>query len=131
MKECGVMLEITNLIIPTLNDSEEETRQLCGWVAENLGVDTPLHFSRFFPQHQLKHLPPTPTETILRAREIAQEEGLQFVYVGNMQCDEGESTHCPGCEKLLIERHGYTVHQNRIVNGQCPACRTSIFGIWS
>jgi pyruvate formate lyase activating enzyme len=131
MKECGVMLEITNLIIPTLNDSEEETRQLCGWLVENLGPETPLHFSRFFPQNQLQHLPSTPTDTILRAWEIALEAGLEFVYVGNMRSDDGENTHCPDCGKLLIERHGYTVRKNRLADGQCPACNASIHGIWA
>ncbi len=130
MKECGVMLEITNLIIPTLNDSEEETKQLCGWIAETLGPETPLHFSRFFPQNKLKHLPPTPTDTLLRAREIALQAGLQFVYVGNMQSDEGENTHCPNCGKLLIERHGYTVRRNLVAASQCPACHAPIPGVW-
>ncbi len=131
MKECGVMLEVTNLIIPTLNDSKEETHQLCGWVAENLGPETPLHFSRFFPQNKLKHLPPTPEETILAAREIAIESGLQFVYVGNMQAAEGENTQCPDCGELLIERHGYSVRQNNISNGTCPSCHTPIPGVWA
>ena len=130
MKECGVMLEITNLIIPTLNDSEEETKQLCGWIAENLGSETPLHFSRFFPQNELKHLPPTPIDTLLRAREIALQTGLQFVYVGNLQSDEGENTHCPNCGKPLIERHGYHVRKNRLAAGQCPACQTPVPGVW-
>lgn len=130
MKECGLMLEVTNLIIPTLNDSEEETKQLCGWMVENLGIETPLHFSRFFPQNELKHLPPTPFDTILRAREIARETGLQHVYVGNMRGDDGENTHCPGCGKLLIERRGYNVLQNRVANGQCPACHVPVHGIW-
>ena len=125
------MLEITNLIIPTLNDSEDETKQLCDWVVKNLGPETPLHFSRFFPQNQLKQLPPTPTNTILRAREIALDAGLQHVYVGNMQSDEGEDTCCPGCGELLVERCGYTIRQNRITKGQCPECRTSISGVWS
>ena len=130
MKECGVMLEITNLIIPTLNDSEDETKQLCGWVAENLGPGTPLHLSRFFPQNELKHLPPTPPGTLLRAREIAIQAGLWFVYIGNLQSGEGENTHCPNCGKLLIERTGYHVHKNRLANGQCPACQTPVSGIW-
>jgi pyruvate formate lyase activating enzyme len=131
MQKSGVMLEITNLIIPTLNDSEEETKELCGWVADNLGIDTPLHFSRFFPQHQLKHLPPTPIDTLLRAREIAHETGLRFVYLGNMQSADGENTNCPGCGKLLIERHGCTILQNHILKGQCPECRSPVLGIWS
>jgi pyruvate formate lyase activating enzyme len=130
MKECGVMVEITNLIIPTLNDSEAETRPLCDWVVENLGVETPLHFSRFFPQHKLLHLPPTPTDTILRARELAHQAGLQFVYVGNMQNEEGENTVCPSCNELLIERQGYTVRQNRLSRGTCPACQTPVYGLW-
>ncbi len=130
MKEYGVHLEVTNLIIPTLNDSEEETRQLCGWVVENLGPETPLHFSRFFPQNQLRHLPPTPTDTLLRAREIARETGLQFVYVGNMSSEEGENTYCPDCGKLLIERGGYIIRQNRLKNGRCSVCQTPIPGVW-
>ncbi len=131
MKESGVMLEVTNLLIPTLNDSENETRQLCEWITDNLGMETPLHFSRFFPQNQLKHLPPTPTDTILRAREIAIEAGLSFVYVGNISNGVGESTWCPTCEKLLIERHGYQIVENHLINGSCPHCSTPIYGIWA
>ena len=130
MKKSGVMLEVTNLLIPTLNDSEEETKRLCGWVAENLGIETPLHFSRFFPQNQLQHLPPTPPETLLRAREIAREAGLQFVYVGNLHSAAGENTYCPACGHLLIERHGYSIRQNRLENGQCPDCHSAVYGEW-
>lgn len=130
MKESGVFLEITNLIIPTLNDSAEETKMLCYWVVENLGVETPLHFSRFFPQNQLQHLPPTATETIMRAREIAMGAGLQYVYVGNMADGAGESTWCPDCNALLIDRSGYRIRKNRLKNGKCPDCGLSIPGIW-
>jgi pyruvate formate lyase activating enzyme len=130
MHECGVMLEVTNLLIPTLNDSEEETRQLCGWILENLGESTPLHFSRFFPQNQLKELPPTPEDTILRAREIAIETGLKHTYIGNMSGGEGESTWCPSCNKLLIERQGYHILRNTLKCGTCPDCATVINGIW-
>jgi len=130
MNECDVMLEVTNLIIPTLNDSENETRQLCDWIVENLGETTPLHFSRFFPKNQLKHLYPTPAETILRAREIAMNTGLKHVYVGNISDGAGESTWCPLCDKLLIERHGYSVVRNEMKKGSCPDCGTQINGIW-
>lgn len=131
MKECGVFLEITNLIIPTLNDSENETKMLCGWIVENLGDSTPIHFSRFFPQYQLLHLPPTPEETIIRAREIAIESGLKFSYVGNLQDRAGESTWCPECGTCLIERMGYQIGRNRINGGKCPECGTAIDGVWS
>ena len=130
MKERGVLLEVTNLIIPTLNDSEEETRRLCGWVAENLGIETPLHFSRFFPQNRLKHLPPTPTDTLLRAREIAHEAGLQFVYLGNVAGGTGQDTPCPTCGKILVERHGYAIQNNLVDGSRCPDCATRIPGIF-
>lgn len=130
MKECGVMLEITNLMVPTLNDAEDETRQLCDWVVENLGAETPLHFSRFFPQNQLKNLPPTPEETLLQARQIAMRTGLEFVYIGNMQNLDAETTWCPGCYQPLIERAGYQILRNRIKNGRCSDCSTPIVGIW-
>lgn len=131
MKETGIMLEITNLIIPTLNDSQDETRQMCDWIVKHLGGEIPLHFSRFFPQNELKYLPPTPVETILRARDIALDAGMRFVYVGNMPHGAGENTWCPNCEKLLIERRGYQVGKNEIENGSCPVCHTPIYGIWS
>ena len=130
MKASGVMLEITNLLIPTLNDSIDETRRLCDWIVENLGTETPLHFSRFFPQNQLQHLPPTPAETIRQARKIALNSGLQFVYVGNMADREGESTRCPACSKLIIERSGYQVSSLLGADGTCPNCREHIHGIW-
>lgn len=131
MKECNVMVEVTNLMIPTLNDSKDETRQLCDWIAENLGVDTPLHFSRFYPQNQLRHLPPTPVETILQARKIARDSGLRYVYVGNMADETGETTWCPGCNMPLVQRHGYRIARNILKEGRCPACDTSIHGIWT
>jgi len=130
MKECGVMLEITNLLIPTLNDSKEETVQLCDWIAANLGEETPLHFSRFYPQNQLKHLPQTPIETILGARQIGLDRGLKHVYVGNISDREGEMTRCPKCRAPLIERQGYHVVSNRMEKGHCSECQTLINGVW-
>ncbi|MDZ8118577.1 AmmeMemoRadiSam system radical SAM enzyme [Pontiella agarivorans] len=131
MKECGVFLEITNLLIPTLNDSEEETKLLSEWIVHNLGAYTPLHLSRFFPQNQLQHLPPTPSETILRARDIAIQAGLKFVYVGNMQDGAGESTWCPECGTCLIKRKGFQISAVRISDGKCPECGSKIYGIWN
>ena len=125
------VFEITNLIIPTLNDSEQEIRNLCEWIKQHLGDSTPLHFSRFFPQNKLKHLPPTSEDIIRRARETAYEIGLKHVYVGNMADREGEHTWCPGCKIRLIERRGYHVIHNRIKDGCCPDCSTAIHGLWN
>lgn len=130
MKEAGVWIELTNLIIPTLNDTEKETKELCNWVVQNLGTDTPLHFSRFFPQHQLKYLYPTPSSTIFRACEIAKEAGLNFVYTGNLDDRAGGSTSCPGCGTVLIERSTSQPTVNRLINGTCPSCDRGIPGIW-
>jgi pyruvate formate lyase activating enzyme len=129
-KASGVLVEVTNLIIPTLNDKPEQIRELCRWVKVNLGAETPLHFSRFFPRYKMRHLPPTSAQTLDLAREIAMEEGLQYVYIGNILSKEGQNTYCPGCKKLLIERTGYTILQNQIKRGECPDCGKEIYGIW-
>ncbi len=130
-KELGIWVEVTNLVIPTLNDSDADLRDLCRWHARNLGVDTPLHFSRFFPQYQMQHLPPTPTETLERARNIARGEGMQYVYIGNVLSPSGENTHCPACGMLLIERKGFSILRNEVRNGRCPGCNAEIHGIWT
>ena len=129
-KAAGVHLEVTNLIIPTLNDKPEQIRRLVLWVRDNLGSDTPLHFSRFFPLYKLTHLPPTSPETLEQARQIALEEGMDFVYIGNIASKEGQNTYCPKCKKMLIERSGYTILQNRIIDGCCPDCKHKIYGVW-
>ncbi|HOV33853.1 MAG TPA: AmmeMemoRadiSam system radical SAM enzyme [Candidatus Hydrogenedens sp.] len=129
-KKAAVELEVTNLVIPTLNDKDEDIQKLSNWVAVNLGKDTPLHFSQFYPQYKMTHLPPTPLETLIKARQIAQNEGLQFVYIGNIIHREGSNTYCPSCKTLLIERYGFNVLTNNIVDGSCPKCRTKIYGTW-
>lgn len=131
MKEQGVWLEITNLSIPTLNDSEAETRQLCDWIVQNLGPHTPLHFSRFFPQNELQHLPPTPAETLFRAREIGREAGLHHIYIGNLSGEGTEDTHCSSCGHILIRRQGYTIRESHLTRGICPFCSTPLHGVWS
>jgi pyruvate formate lyase activating enzyme len=129
-KSMGVLLEISNLIIPTLNDTDDDIRKLCRWVVENLGRETPFHFLRFFPQYQMRNLPATPGDTLDRAREIALAEGLYYVYIGNLARPDGETTFCHNCKKKLIERRGYQIVLNAVRDGKCPQCTTEVFGLW-
>ena len=129
-KASGVLVEVANLLIPTLNDKPDEIRELARWIKANLGGETPLHFSRFFPRHKMLNLPPTSLETLDLARRIAMEEGLQYVYIGNIASKEGQNTYCPACKALLLERSGYTILQNNLKNGTCPKCGNEIYGVW-
>jgi pyruvate formate lyase activating enzyme len=130
MKAEGVFLELSNLVIPTLNDSDELLRGLCRWVVEHVGPETPFHFLRFFPQFRMTHLPPTPAETLLRARDAARAEGLQHVYIGNLDVPGGEDTACAGCGKVLIQRRRFVVTVNRVQDGRCPDCGRAVNGVW-
>ncbi|MBI4824392.1 MAG: AmmeMemoRadiSam system radical SAM enzyme [Nitrospirae bacterium] len=129
LKDEGVWLELTNLIIPSLNDSMDEIKEMSRWILKNVGPDTPVHFSRFFPYYKLKDLPPTPPETLDNARKTAMDVGLRYVYIGNIR-STSENTSCHNCKRLLIERHGYFVAQNNIVKGRCKFCNVSIPGVW-
>jgi len=129
-KASGVLVEVTNLIIPTLNDKSEQIRQLVRWVKANMGSDTPLHFSGFYPRYKMQHLPPTSLKTLEMARQIGMDEGLKYVYIGNLLSKEGENTYCPGCKSLLIERVGYSILKNRLKDGYCPDCGKKIYGVW-
>ncbi len=132
MREVGVHLEITNLVIPTLNDSDEMLEILCEWVADKTGVETPLHFSRFFPLFKMTHLPPTPIETLLHARDKALKCGLKHVYVGNAEVKDGENTYCAGCGAVLIVRKRYVITENRLTaDGACPECGRKTHGVWA
>jgi len=130
MRREGVWVELTNLVVPTWNDKQKDIRDLCRWVLDNVGPDVPLHFSRFWPQHQLKNLPPTPPETMTMAWDIAKQEGVHYAYVGNVPGHPGNNTYCPKDNKLLIQRIGYQILQNNVVNGKCGFCQTKIPGIW-
>lgn len=131
LRKLGVFSEVVNLIVPTLNDNLDEIRRMCRWIKQELGADTPLFFARFMPQYKLENLPPTPVETIRRAREIGLEEGLHYVYTGNFPGDEGENTFCPTCKRPLIKRYGYAVLANKLSpGGFCPYDGTKIPGIW-
>jgi pyruvate formate lyase activating enzyme len=130
LKEEGVHIEITNLILPGYNDSDEMLIKMCLWIKDNLGPDTPVHFSRFFPMYKLLSLNPTPVQTLEKARKIALDCGLKYVYIGNVAGNPAENTYCPKCKKLLIERKGYFIVQNNIENGHCKFCGEKIEGIW-
>ncbi len=131
LKKKGMWTEIVVLIVPTLNDGEQEHRELAKFVAGDLGPDVPVHFTRFHPGYRLMNLPSTPVPVLERAREIAMAEGLHFAYVGNVPGHPGNHTYCPGCKTVLVERTGLAVTQNRLVKGRCPSCGREIPGIWS
>jgi len=131
LKEEGVHLEITNLVVPPYNDNMENIREMCLWIADNLGKEVPLHFSRFYPLYKLKNLSPTPVETLEKAREVAIKTGLEYVYIGNVPGHSGENTYCPGDGKLLIHRRGYEIVENNVIEGKCKFCGRPIPGVWS
>lgn len=128
--QSGVHLEIVNLVIPTLNDDLEHIRSMCQWIAENLGAEVPLHFTRFFPAYRMQHLPATPIETLEKAVAIADEAGLQYVYLGNVPGHKRNSTYCPKCGERLLFRLHFTVLENELVDGKCRFCGYPIAGIW-
>ena len=130
LKEKGVWLEITNLLVPTWSDGMEMIRTMCDWLVENGFADTPLHFSRFFPTYRLPQLPPTAEAALMLAKEIAENSGINYVYIGNISGLHGENTHCPACKKMLIERMGFVVKKNFINNGLCTFCGEPIAGVW-
>jgi pyruvate formate lyase activating enzyme len=127
--ETKVWFEITNLMIPTLNDDPEETRKLSEWILTHLGPDVPLHFTAFHPDFKLQDKPRTPAETLHRARAIALETGLHYVYEGNIFSGSA-NTCCPKCGELIIRRSWHDVLENRLVQGACPKCSSVIPGVW-
>ncbi len=129
--KAGRHLEIVNLVVPTLNDSDKMLTELSKWVAGEVGPDTPVHFTRFHPDYQLMNLPPTPVATLERAREIARAQGLHYAYVGNVPGHQGANTYCPQCNLTLIERSGMFTTANRLKAGACPQCGTKIPGVWT
>mgnify|MGYP000948680820 CR=1 FL=1 len=130
LKSEGVWIEITNLILPGYNDDPELIKKMCLWIKDNLGEDTPLHFSRFFPMYKMIALNPTPVSALENARKIAMECGLRYVYIGNVVGNLAENTYCPKCKRLLIERRGYFVLQNNIKEDKCSFCGEKISGVW-
>ncbi|PIU41460.1 MAG: AmmeMemoRadiSam system radical SAM enzyme [Candidatus Omnitrophica bacterium CG07_land_8_20_14_0_80_42_15] len=131
IKEEGVWLEITNLLIPGFNDDPQKIKEMCAWIRENLGDEVPLHFSRFMPSYKLMNLPPTPTEKLEEAYNIAKGVGLKYVYIGNVPGHQGENTYCPNCGKIVVKRMGYQLLENNIKDGKCEFCGYKIAGSWT
>ena len=129
MKELGVWVEVTTLLIPDLNDSERELRDIAAFVA-SLGRETPWHVSRFHPQYRMTDTPATSSSTIHRAVATGKSAGLKYVYSGNLPGDSGEHTFCPGCGRLLIARYGFSIERNDLQGTACPACGTLLDGIF-
>ena len=130
VRASGRHLEIVNLVIPTLNDDLDDIQRMCAWIKANLGEDVPLHFNRFFPAYKLQRLSPTPIETLEAAAQIADAEGLEYVYVGNTPGHRRNSTFCPECGEMLIHRMHFSVVNLKLDNGKCPFCGYEISGIW-
>ena len=131
LRRAGVHIEVTNLLIPTLNDDPPAVRRLARWIGGELGPDVPLHFARFYPLYKLANLPPTPVSTLERARRIAGEEGLKYVYVAKVTGHEGENTFCPSCGLKVVERLGFVIEEVRLERGGCASCGEPIAGRWT
>ena len=130
MRSLGILVEVTTLIIPGLNDDQHELAELAAFISNDLGPETPWHISRFHPTYKLTDRPPTPLKTLVMARDIGLKAGLKYVYTGNVPGEVGENTICPDCGQIVIERWGFQVHKIRMENGRCRQCDTVIDGVW-
>ena len=131
LKDIGIWFEMVVLIIPTLNDSPGEIKRMSQWIMKHLGPSVPMHFTRFHPTYRITNLPRTPISTLERCRQIALDEGVHYVYAGNVPMHPGENTYCHNCQHELIKRVGFRVRFNKIKEGKCPQCATPIPGVWS
>jgi pyruvate formate lyase activating enzyme len=129
-KRLGIWIELTTLIIPGLNDSDEELSAIARFIADEVGVETPWHVSRFHPTYRLTDRPATPVSTLRRARQIGVAAGLRYVYEGNVPGEGGENTYCPGCREPLITRYGFAIEESAVINGKCPECGHVLDGVW-
>jgi pyruvate formate lyase activating enzyme len=130
MRERSIWVEVTTLVIPGRNDSEEELTALARWLV-SVDRDMPWHVSAFYPAYKMTDVPPTPVETLHRAAQIGREAGLRYVYSGNVPGDPLENTACPECGRWLLRRRGFTVTENHLANGRCPVCKKAIAGVWA
>jgi pyruvate formate lyase activating enzyme len=131
VKKEKVWLEIVNLVVPTLNDDMKMIDEMCRWIKENLGLDTPLHFIRFFPDYKLTHLSPTPISTLEGAYETARRNGLRYVYIGNVPGHIYNSTFCPSCNRRIIHRTHFDILEINMMKGKCKFCNFPLEGIWT
>ena len=131
LSERGVWTEIINLVLPTANDEEGEVRSMVRWIRDTLGPMTVLHFTRFRPMYKIRNLPPTPVSTLKACHRLAREEGLHYVYTGNVPGLPQGNTYCHHCGRLLIERYGLYSVDLHFKDGRCPRCGTDIPGVWS
>lgn len=130
MRQLGIWVEITTLVIPTLNDSDKEFEEIAQFVL-SLGPEVPWHISAFYPTYKMLTPPRTPASSLHRAREIGMKAGLRYVYCGNIPSEGGEDTFCPGCGRSVIERIGFRVVKNDLVSGACSHCHTKLDGVWN
>jgi pyruvate formate lyase activating enzyme len=131
LKEEKVWLEITNLIVPEWTDDLSMIKEMCKWLYQNDLHEFPLHFSRFTPMYKLSQLPSTPVSVLDKAYKIAKDEGIKYVHVGNVPGHFSENTYCHKCNKIVVERKGFRIAGNYIVNGKCKYCGEKIPGVWS
>ena len=130
IKKEAVHLEISSLIIPTVNDDIAVVSDMSLWIRKELGVDVPIHLSRFYPLYKLQRLPPTPVAILEKAREAALDSGLHYVYLGKVPDHEAWNTYCPECKKMIIRRMGYMIEDLHVKKGKCEFCGQTIPGIW-
>jgi pyruvate formate lyase activating enzyme len=130
LKRRGIHTEIVNLVVPGKNDDIDQIGAMSRWIRNELGPDVPLHFSRFYPLYKLKSIEPTPLSTLEAAWKKAKDEGLNFVYIGNIPGHPAENTVCPGCKKPVITRTGFSVTSISLKEGKCAGCGREIPGIW-
>ena len=129
-KELGILIEINTLLIPTLNDSDEELKKIATFIHDELGSEVPWHISAFYPTYKMLDLPRTPVDTLRRAKRIGLDASLKHIYIGNVP-GEGENTSCPQCGETLIKRSSYQIVDNLLVDGKCSTCQFTVNGVWS
>lgn len=130
MKELGVWVEVTTLIIPGWNDSDQELRQIAEFIT-SVDSEIPWHVTRFYPTYKMTDRPPTPVETLRRARQIGLDAGIEYVYEGNVPGEGGENTFCPGCGEIVVHRSGFIADTTNLVDGACRSCKRSLAGVFS